>query len=97
MKDNNNKLGYNCWSGTDYTNDTTGISSGSGCILQSSNYLSTCGEKSLKAIRINNSGFYVDTERLTSLNDNQNVTIQFDIYNPIINIVARILTSQGVL
>lgn len=80
MKDTNNKLGYNTWSGTDYTNNTDNIYAGN-CNMNSSNEYSIIGESSLKITTDNSASWgFVDLQRLTGISGSCITTL--DVYAP---------------
>ena len=94
MKDTSNLLDYNCWSGTEYNNNTTKFTfTGTNGIP--SNEWSHIGENSLK----------ISTEQLSQAFDIQHmtvdlgktVTISFAIYNPNIQVRGMIRANTEAL
>ena len=88
MKDTNNKLGYNAWSGTEYNNNTDNIYAGN-CNMNSSNEYSVIGESSLKITTNNSASWgFVDLQRLTGISGSCTATL--DVYAPKGNILIQI-------
>lgn len=88
MKDTNNKLGYNTWSGTDYTNNTNNFYAGN-CNINPSNEYSIIGESSLKITTNNSASWgFVDLQRLTGISGSCTATL--DVYAPKGNILIQI-------
>lgn len=77
MKDTNNLLDYNIWSGTEYTHDITGFSK----TPTSSNEYSSIGENSLKLTRTTDDYNNYTTEHMNSLPSN-NYRLTVDVYSP---------------
>ena len=77
MKDTNNLLDYNIWSGTDYSNDITGFSK----TPISSNEYSSIGENSLKLTRTTDDYNNYTTEYMKSL-PSSNYRLTVDVYSP---------------
>lgn len=77
MKDTNNLLDYNIWSGTDYNNDITGFNK----TPTSSNEYSSIGENSLKLTRTTDDYNNYSTEHMKSLPSN-NYRLTVDVYSP---------------
>ena len=77
MKDTNNLLDYNIWSGTDYNNDITGFNK----TPTSSNEYSSIGENSLKLTRTTDDYNNYTTEHMKSLPSN-NYRLTVDVYSP---------------
>ena len=66
VKDNNNLLDYNVWSGTDYQ-DNIGTIAGHKTLVTSSNDYSTNGEKSFKITFTGNSFEYINFQTITGI------------------------------
>lgn len=94
MKDTNNLVDYNCWSGTDYTNNTTQFSF-LGTTGISSNEWSYTGENSLKVSTTQASQAFDIQHRVVGLGGT--VTISFAMYNPEIQVRAAIRTNTEAL
>lgn len=77
MKDTNNLLDYNIWSGTEYTHDITGFSK----TPISSNEYSSIGENSLKLTRTTDDYNNYTTEYMKSL-PSSNYRLTVDVYSP---------------
>ena len=91
MKDTNNKLGYNTWSGTDYTNNTNNFYAGN-CNINPSNEYSIIGESSLKITTNNSASWgFVDLQRLTGISGSCTATL--DVYAPKGGILIQIYAS----
>ena len=81
VKDNKNLIEYNNWSGTDYNQDTTNYYSSDSIKISSSNIFSSIGERSLKILSPDVSGWpFVDLFRLTGIKGN--VTGNITVYSP---------------
>lgn len=96
MKDTNNLLSYNVWSGSEYDGSISGFSKTSNLTLIPSNEFSIIGECSIKGIRTADSSYYVDIQRLTTLSVGNTVTSTFKVYtsNTAVN-VALFSGNQG--
>ena len=97
MKDTNNLLDYNVWSGTDYANDITGIYINGNATAESNNTFSVNGESSLKITNTDVSRWNsVDLFRISS--PKRVVSGKFRIYNPECDVVVNLFhTTEGVL
>lgn len=94
MKDNNNVLDYNCWSGTEYNKNTNQFSF-IGTSGISSNEWSNVGDTSLKVSTPSIAQAF-DIQHMT-VNSGKTVTISFAMYNPSIQVRAAIRTNTGAL
>ncbi len=90
MKDTNNIETYNIWSGTDYNENTTDFTVGSGANMISSKEWSVIGESSLKIERMGDSSFFSDTSRLTDVTVGKTLTYSCVIYSPNIEVNIRL-------
>lgn len=86
MKDNENLLDYNVWSGTDYNNTITGFYPIGNALIQSTNEFSNIGEYSYKIIRTNDDVSRVLGLAINNLTEPTNLTITLTVYNPNNNI-----------
>lgn len=93
MKDTSNLLDYNNWSGTDYSENTSGIYVAGNANILSSNEYSNIGETSLKIIADNVSNWpCVDLFIIT--NPGKSVVGTFHIYNPNCDVFADLRVAQ---
>ena len=80
MKDTNNKLDYNVWSGTEYNQGTSGFTIVR-CTAESSKNWSSISESSLKITTNDSTNWsYIDACRLTGLTGT--ITATLDVYAP---------------
>ena len=94
MKDTNNIIDYNCWSGTDYNNNTTQFSF-SGTTGISSKEWSYTGENSLK-VSTTQAAQAFDIQHM-AVDSGKTVTISFAMHNPYIKVRAVIRANTGEL
>ena len=90
MKDTNNIETYNIWSGTDYTENTTNFTKGTGIQLNNSKEWSSNGESSLKIERIADSSYHCDTSHLSNVNAGETLTYSCIVYSPNIKVNVRL-------
>ncbi|WP_296862194.1 hypothetical protein [uncultured Methanobrevibacter sp.] len=96
MKDSNNLVGYNSWSGTDYAENTSEIYVAGNTNIISSNEYSNMGESSLKIIANDISNWpCVDLFIIT--NPGKSVVGTFHIYNPNCDVFADLRVAQTVI
>lgn len=96
MKDNNNLLDYNNWSGTDYAENTSGIYVSSNANIISSNEYSNIGESSLKIIAYDVSNWPC-VDLFIIPNPEKSVVGTFHIYNPNCDVFADLRIAQTVI
>lgn len=91
MKDNNNLLDYNVWSGTEYNHDTINIynNSPNNIIINQSNDFSNIGESSLK-ITTKNIPSWVNIDLFKISNPNKKVTGKFIVYTPECDVIINL-------
>ena len=80
MKDTNNLISYNLWTGSEYENKTNDIIP-NGLIITPSNEFSSIGESSFKIIRTGTNN-YLSINIKNLLTDNQSYTVYVDIFSP---------------
>lgn len=97
VKDTNNLLEYNQWSGTDYTKDITGITSLNNSIIESVNKWSDIGENSFKLTRTDNSLTTVCRMNITNLTIGSNITLKLTTYNTNSNITIRLMDDNTII
>ena len=88
MKDNNNLLSHDLWSGQEYNNTTQWNTDDSEAILRTSNEFSSIGEQSIKYIHSHDwSWGYIF---ISPISGNSDYTFSFDIYNPQGTVMIRL-------
>ena len=97
VKDTNNLLEYNQWSGTDYTKDITGITSLNNSIIESMNKWSDIGENSFKLTRTDNSLTTACRMNITNLTIGSNITLKLTTYNTNSNITIRLMDDNTII
>ena len=80
MKDTNNLLSHNLWSGSEYENKTNEIIP-NGLTIIPSNEFSSIGETSFKIIRTGTNN-YLSIDIKSLLTNNKSYTVYMDIYSP---------------
>lgn len=90
MKDTNNIETYNIWSGTDYNENPSDFTKGSGIQLNNSKEWSSNGESSLKIERIADSSYHCDTSHFTNVNAGETLTYSCVVYSPNIKVNVRL-------
>ena len=97
MKDTNNKVDYNVWSGTDYGQNTEGLTNNYPNILQvtSNNKYSTNGENciSIKSLNTDYKRVIFSTNNMLA---NEKYILTADIFNPSVNNVSLRINEVGV-
>jgi hypothetical protein len=93
VKDTNNILPYNLWSGTDYE-EIINFSKSANMNVISSSENSYNGEKSYKIQSNNQSLQYAGFDM--SINNGQNITVSLAIYNPNKNLTLRIQDNNNI-
>lgn len=96
MKDTNNLLDYNVWSGTDYTENTSGINKNTISRIESTNQYAKIGEHSLKIINEDTTGSSKSVRPFTiPCSANTNYTLSLDILNKsIYTVTVRLYYSE---
>lgn len=80
MKDNNNLLSYNIWSGSEYYRNTSEIIP-NGLTITPSSEFATIGENSFKIIRTG-TNYYLTIYITNLLTNNKTYTAYIDVYSP---------------
>lgn len=97
MKDTNNKLDYNQWSGTEYNNNTTGITSVNNSIIESVNSWADIGECSFKITRKNSSLTTVCRMNIPNLTVGSNITLKLTVYTPNADTTVRLMDDNTII
>ena len=92
MKDTNNILSYDLWSGQEYNNTTTWNTENSGAIIKTSNIISTIGEQSIQYS--NHRGWDFGHIYISPISINSDYTFSFDIYNPHGTVMVRLASNS---
>ena len=93
MKDTNNILSHNLWSGSDYENKTNEIIP-NGVTITPSKEFSSIGESSFKIIRTGTNN-YLSIDIKSLLTNNKTYTTYMDIYSPTTNGSIILRDSNG--
>ena len=97
MKDTNNKLDYNQWSGTEYNNNTTRITSLNNSMIESVNNWSDNGECSFKITRKDASLTTVCRMNIPNLTVGSNITLKLTVYTPDTNTTVRLMDDNNII
>lgn len=93
MKDINNKVDYNVWSGTEYLKNTNSFLNYNNSIIYSTNEWSEIGESSLKIIRTDTSKMTSAITRILNLTGTNTINTSLRIYSE--NNPAQIALYDG--
>lgn len=97
VKDTNNKIDYNQWSGTEYNKDTIGITSLNNSIMESVNNWSDIGECSLKITRKDSSLTTVCKMNIPNLTVGSNINLKLTVYTPNTDITVRLMDNNTII
>lgn len=96
MKDTNNKLDYNLWSGGEYSNNITGLNRNNDSLIIVSNDYSMIGESSLRIQRTSNT--QPNTAYFTITNTGSStITVGVDVYCPVNALEMQLYDGSNVL
>lgn len=92
MKDTNNILSYDLWSGQEYNNTTTWNTENSGAIIKTNNIVSTIGEQSIQYSH--HKDWDYGHIHISPISINSDYTFSFDIYNPQGTVMVRLASNS---
>lgn len=81
IKNHNNLIDFNIWSGTELDDNINGFITGGGQLIKSSDDWAFFGNKSFKILKVNDEGLWTDL-LLSDLNCGDTVHASFSVFNP---------------